>query len=225
MFILSHDTIRNRSALELREIPRIFFGRVMVWPRAEGDWRLKLRLIFEIEGLRYFVELAPFALLALVWRDTAIGVAQAPALMVLMVFAVEMRLLRPTDRARARLMEEAERDRLGDLLAVRGRAILTKVAAGRRMAEGSLHLVIEQSELARVAPLTLVSVQWSEGPVILDLTVAERALIRQTLFEAPLTEAAMHRRSLAQAKSLHAVALEVRSIPAHARMAALTEVA
>lgn len=225
MFIVTHDTLRNRSALDLREIPRIFLGRVMVWPRAEGDWRLKLRLIFEIEGLRYFAEVAPFGLLALLWRDAAIGVAQAPALMVLVVFAVEMRLLRPTDRARARLMEQAERDRLGDLLAVRGRAILTRIAAGRRMAEGTLHLVIEQSELARVSPLTLVSVQWSEGPEVLDLTPAERTLIRETLFAGSLTERDLHRLSLAQGKSLRSVELETRSIPAHARMAALTEVA
>lgn len=225
MFIICKDTIRNRSALELREIPRIFLGRAFVWPRAEGDWRLKLRLIFEIEGLRYFVELAPFALLALVSRDTAIGVAQAPALMVLMVFAIEMRLLRPTAKARARMMDHATRDRLADLLAVRGRAILTRIAAGRRMADGTLHLVIEQSELARVAPLTFVSVQWSQGPVVVDLTAAERALIREALFAEPLTEGALHRLALSRNQSLHSVALEARTIPAHARMAALTEVA
>lgn len=222
MFIVTHDTIRNRSQLDLREIPRIFLGRVLVWPRIEGDWRLKLRLIFEIEGLRYFVELAPFALVALVWRESAVGVAQAPALMVLMVFAIEMRLLRPTAEGRLRLMDEAERDRMSDLLAVRGRAILTRIAAGRRMTEGALHLVIEQSELARVAPLTFVSVQWSEGPQILDLTQAERGMLRDQLFAAPLTEAAMHRLSLARAQALHSVVLEVRTIPAHARMAALT---
>ncbi len=222
MFIISHDTIRNRDALEMREIPRIFLGRAFVWPRAEGDWRLKLRLIFEIEGLRYFVELAPFAALALISRDTAIGVAQAPALMVLMVFAIEMRLLRPTERARGRMMDAAARDRLADLLAVRGRAILTRIAAGRRMTTGTLHLVIEQSELARVSPLTFVSVQWSEGPVIVDLTAADRAMIRSALFAEPLSERAMHRLALARNQSLHSVALEVRSIPAHARMAALT---
>lgn len=224
MFIVTHSTIRNRGALDLREIPRIFLGRAFVWPRAEGSWRLKLRLIFEIEGLRYFAELAPFALLALVWRESAVGVAQAPALMVLMVFAVEMRLLRPTARAREAMMDAAARDRTLDLLAVRGRGILTKLAAGRRMATGTLHLVIEQSELARVSPLTFVSVQWSEGPVILDLTAAERALMRAELFAEPLTERAMHRLSLARNQSLHSVALEVRTIPAHARMAALTAV-
>jgi len=225
MFVISQATVQNRSALEMREIPRIFLGRVFMWPRAEGGWRLKLRLIFEIEGLRYFAELAPFALLALIWREQAIGVAQAPALMLLMIFVIEMRVLRPTAQARDRMMDAAQRDRLLDLLAVRGRAILTKIAAGRRMAEGTLHLVIEQSELARVAPLSLVSVQGSQGPEIIDLTAAERALIRETLFAEPLTERAMHRLSLARNQSLHSVELEARSIPAHARMAALTEVA
>ena len=222
MFIVTHGTVRNRSTLELREIPRIFLGRAFVWPRAEGSLGLKMRLIFEIEGLRYFAELAPFALLALVWRDSAVGVAQAPALMVLMVFAIEMRLLRPTAQGRARLMDADTRDRMADLLAVRGRVILTKIAAGRRIAGGVLHLVIEQSELARVAPLTFVSVQWSEGPVVLDLSAAERRMIRASLFDAALTESAMHRMSLAKNQSLHSVALEVRTIPAHARMAALT---
>jgi len=225
MFIVSNTTVLNRAVLEFRELPRKFLGRVFVWPRIEGTWRLKLRLILEIEVLRYFVELAPFALLAIIWRESAVGVAQAPALMLLVIFAVEMRLLRLTPAGRARLMDTAQRDRLLDLLAVRGRGILTRIAAGRRMTAGSLHLVIEQSELARVAPLTLVTVQWSEGPEILDLTSAERALLRQALFAEPLTEVAMHRLALFRNEELQTVVLEVRTIPAHDRMAALTAVA
>jgi len=224
MFILSQSTVLNRSVLEFREMPRKFLGRVFVWPRIEGSWRLKLRLIFEIEALRYFVELAPFAALALIWRDTAVGIAQAPALMVLMIFAVEMRLLRLKPAAREKLLDAAGRDRTLDLLAVRGRMILTRIAAGRRMTQGALHLVIEQSDLARVSPLTLVTVQWTEGPQILDLTANERRLIRDTLFSEPLTEAAMLRLSLARNETVHEVPLEVRTIPAHARMAALTGV-
>lgn len=224
MFIISPATC-NRSALEFREVPRRFLGRAFVWPRQDGTWRLKLRLIFEVEVLRYFLALTPFVAVAIIWRGSALAISQAPLLMLIMVYVVEIRLLRLTAAARAALLDPAERDRMLDLLAVRGRQIVTRIAAGRRMVQGTLHLVVEQSELARIAPLTLVSVQWSEGPVILDLTDRERALIRDTLFAPPLTEAAMQRVTLAQNEVIHAVAVDLRSIPAHSRMAALTDVA
>lgn len=221
MFIITRATLSNPAGLEFRQIPRRFLGLAPVWPR-HADWRLKLRLVFEREPLRYVVALAPFALLALFWNDSALAISQAPALMVLVVYLVEMRLLRPSAAARAALLDAAERDRALDLLAARSRNLLTRIAAGRRMTQGALHLVIEQSELARVTPLTLVTVQWSEGPAILDLTPDEIALIRETLFAPPLSEAAMQRLSLARNESLHSVALDLPSIPAHARMAALT---
>ncbi len=225
MFIIAPATLTNRTALEFRQLPRRFLGRRFIWPRIEGSWRLKARLIFEVEFLRYLVALLPFAVGALMWRDSALAIAQAPLLMVLVVYAVEIRLLGVTQAKRDALMTQAERDRMLDLFTQRGRQILTRIAAGRKMAQGALHLVVEQSELARVPPLSLVSVQWSEGPVVLDLTPDERALIRDTLFAAPLTERAMHRLSLARKEPLHTVELEVRAIPAHARMAALTGVA
>lgn len=225
MFLISPSTVTRPAALEFREVPRKFLGLVPLWPRGEGGWRLKLRLIVEKEPLRYVVALVPFVLIAVLWHESALAIAQAPALMVAVVYVVEMRLLRPSAKARDAMMTEAERDRALDLLAVRGRQILTRIAAGRRMAAGSLHLVVEHSELARVAPLALVSVQWSEGPVILDLTEAERGLIRETLFADPLSEAEMLRLSLARKETLHVVSLEVRAIPAHARMAALTGMA
>lgn len=220
MFIIAPDTIANRALLEVSQLPRRFLGRVFVWPLREGDWRLKLRLILEVEALRYFAALTPFIVIAIIWRGSALAISQAPLLVV--VYCVEIRLLRLSTAARDRLMTAAERDRSLDLLALRGRQILTRIAAGRRMAQGQLHLVVEQSELARVAPLTLVTVQWTEGPVVLDLTAPERVLIRDALFAPPLTEAAMHRLSLARSEPIHTVALEVRTIPAHARMAALT---
>lgn len=221
MFIITRASLSNPAALEFRQIPRKFLGLASVWPRYR-DWRLKLRLVFEREPLRYVAALAPFAVLAMVWTDSALAIAQAPALMVLVVYAVEMRVLRPTPAARAALLDDADRDRALDLLADRGRKLLTRIAAGRRMAQGQLHLVIEQSELARVAPLTLVTVQWSEGPAIVDLTPAETALIHDGLFAPPLTEVAMQRLSLARNETIHTVALDLATIPAHARMAALT---
>jgi hypothetical protein len=221
MFIITRATLSNPAGLEFRQIPRRFLGLAPVWPRQAG-WRLKLRLVVEREPLRYVVALSPFAGVALVWNDSALAISQAPALMVLAVYVVEMRLLRPSAAARAKLLDAADRDRALDLLAARCRSLLTRIAAGRRMTRGTLHLVIEQSELARVAPLTLVTVQWSEGPAILDLTTEEMALLRDRLFAPPLTEAAMQRLSLARNESVHSVALDLPGIPAHARMAALT---
>lgn len=222
MFIITPRTIATRAALEFRQTPRKFIGRSFVWPRGWGRWRLKARIIFEIEMLRYLVALAPFAVMALIWRDSALAIAQAPLLMVLVVYGVEMRFLRLSPAARAQLLDPAERDRLADLLAARGRLILTRIGAGRRLMTGTLHLVVEQSELARVAPLTLVSVQSEDGPQILDLTPAEQALIRDTLFAPPLTEAAMQTLTLSRKATVSTVSTEMRAISAHARMAALT---
>ena len=224
MFVIAPATLANRAALEFRQVPRRFLGRAFVWPRAEGDWRLKARLIFEIELLRYLVALTPFAAAALIWRDNALAIAQAPLLMILVVYGVEMRFLRLSPAARRSLMSPAERDRGLDALTARGRQLLTRIAAGRKLSQGRLHLVVEQSDMARVAPLTLVSVQW-EGdgtPAILDLDAEERRRLREVLFAPPLTEAAMHRVTLAGAETVHVVTQDLRAIPAHARMAALT---
>lgn len=221
MFLITPHTIAGKAALEFRQIPRKFIGRSFVWPRG-GGWRLKARVIFEVELLRYLVALAPFAGLALVWRDSALAIAQAPALMVLVIYAVEMRFLRLSPSARDALLEPAARDRLADQLNARGRLILTRIGAGRRLTAGTLHLVVEQSELARVAPLTFVSVQTDTGPAILDLTGAELAVIRETLFAPPLTESAMQQLTLSRKETISVVTLDMRAIPAHDRMAALT---
>lgn len=222
MFIITPRTVSSKAALEFRQIPRRFIGRSFVWPRG-GGWRLKARVIFEVELLRYLVALAPFAGLALLWRESALAIAQAPALMVLVIYGVEMRFLRLTPAARAALMDAATRDRMADLLAARGRAILTQIGAGRRLTTGALHLVVEQSELARVAPLTFVTVQSDDGPALLDLTEEEQALIRAELFAPPLTEAEMQRLTLARKDTVSVVSLEMRAISAHARMRALTK--
>lgn len=225
MFIITPKTISNRAALEFRQIPRRFLGRSFIWPRQGGLWRLKLRLIFEVELLRYLVSLAPFAVSALIWRDSALAIAQAPLLMVLVIYGVEMRFLRLRPAARATVLDPAERDRLADLLAERARVILTRIGAQRRLMSGALHLVVEQSELARVAPLTFVSVQSDDGPTILDLTATETALIRDSLFQPPLTEAAMHKLALSRNEMVSTLTLDLRAIPAHARMMALTGIA
>jgi hypothetical protein len=86
-----------------------------------------------------------------------------------------------------------------------------------------LHLVIEHSDMARLAPLTYVSVQSEDGPEILRLSVEERALITQTLFQPPLTERDLRRINIAQDQALRDIVLEAARVSAHARMAALMD--
>ncbi|HSF65313.1 MAG TPA: hypothetical protein VLA78_13055 [Paracoccaceae bacterium] len=225
MFILTPDTITNRAVLEMRQVPRRIFGRVTIWPRRGAGWRLRLRLLFEMELLRYLASLLPFVLAALIWQDHALAISQAPLLMFMLVYLVETRFLRPSAEARKALVDPAEADRRLDLLRARARRILTRIAAGRGMTDGALHLVVEQSELARIMPLTLVSVQDEGGagrdPHVLDLTAEEEALIRETLFAEPLTEAALHLVNLAQDECLRAERLDLRHVSAHARLAAM----
>jgi hypothetical protein len=137
------------------------------------------------------------------------------------VHLAEMKLMRLTPEARAALIPEAEADRALDLWRVRARLILTRIAAGRGLAAGTLHLVAEQSELARIAPLTFVSVQWDEGPEVLALTGAEIALIGETLFAPGLDERLMQRVNLRDGVFLRDEGLDLRSVSAHARLAAM----
>jgi len=84
-------------------------------------------------------------------------------------------------------------------------------------------MVIEQSELGRVPPLTLVSVQLdAEDREVRDLDKETRALISDTLFQGQASEAALQRVTLRSKKNLHSFAIDVAGISAHARMAALT---
>lgn len=220
MFIVSPTTVLNPGALEVRELPRRILGRVTLWP-AGGRPGLWLRVAFEVELLRYLVVLIPFALAALIWQDYALAIAQAPLLMFMLVYAAETRFLRPGKEARAALMEAAQAERGLDLLAVRARAILTRIMAARGVQKGALRLVVEQSDLARVAPLTWVSVQSEDGPEVLRLTGDEVALIREGLFSAPLTERDLHLINLWQDTYLREVRLDARDLSAHARLAAM----
>ena len=68
MLIVTHDTILNRSALEMRALPRKFLGRATLYPA--GAWvGLWLRVLFEIEVWRYVLALSPFVIAALVWQE------------------------------------------------------------------------------------------------------------------------------------------------------------
>ncbi len=221
MFLVSPATVLNSSALETRQIPRRFFGRVTLVPIRGAGPGLTLRMVFEVELLRYLGALLPFVGAALVWRESALAIAQAPLIMFLVVYGVETRFLRLTPTQRETLLEPGEAERGLDLLRVRAVSILTRIAAGRGLMRGQLHLVVEQSDLARIVPLTFVSVQSEDGPELLRLTTEEETLIRDTLFQPPLTERALHRINLAEDEQVRDMALDLRAISAHARLSAM----
>lgn len=224
MFIVSPRTIWNPGALQVQHLPRQFFGRVTLWPRRGGTVGLWLRILFEMEVWRYLGVLLPFAAAAVIWPRYALAIAQAPLLMFIAVHLAETKLMRLTPEARTLLISNAEAERGLDLLRVRARVILTRIAAGRGLVAGALHLVVEQSELARIVPLTFVSVQWDEGPEVLALGAAEEALIRATLFAEGLDERLLQKINLCEGAFLRDEVLEVRAVSAHARLAAMMPV-
>jgi hypothetical protein len=220
MLIVTRDTIANASVLETRSLPKKFFGRVTLFPRGAslGLWA---RLILEMQFVRYMAALVPFIAIPFMSNDLALPVTQAPLAMVLVIAVVEMRVLRLTERGRKRLISEDEAARVVDAFTFRARQALRRIAARRGMAEGELALVLEQSELARVTPLTLVSVQSPvPGPHVLDLDAAERAILRDTLFDAELTERMLHRANLREERNIREVKVAAESVSAHARLAA-----
>ena len=220
MLILTHRTLRNPAILKVRQLPRKFFGRVAVWPRGPlGFWRF-MRLIIEFQAIRYILTLSPFIFIGLSWNALALPMAQAPILMIFMIWVVEMRILRVSKARRPRLMEGADAERALDLLRVQARAALTKIAAAREMKRGELHLVVEQSELWRIAPLTYVTVQSEAGPEVVRLDEAEIEIIEQTLFQPPLTEALLQRVNQSQGVFLRDITFDIRGVSAHARLAA-----
>lgn len=223
MLILTNATLWNPGVLETRSLPKKFLGRVLVLPRAASlrDWA---RLLVEVQLLRYGVTLLPFAMAPVMQRDLAITVMQAPALMVLLVAVVELKVLRLTKPGRAALVGPDDAARRLDTLAFRARDCLRRIAARHDLRDGELRLVVEQSPLARIAPLTLVTVQGDRpGPHVLALDAEDRALIGRTLFDHALTErdllAVNHRDDL----YIRDIAQEARAVSAHARLAALLE--
>jgi len=222
MLIVTDATIANRGILETRSLPKKFLGRVQILPRGAGPG-LWLRLMVELQFLRYLMTLLPFVAVPLMSRDLAVPVMQAPLVMVMLVAGIEMRVLRLSKAGRARAATEDEASRRLDTLAFRARACLRRIAARHEMTEGELHLVIEQSELARIAPLTLVSVQAeTPAPRLLTLDAEDRAALA-ALFDADLTErdllAVNHRDDL----YLRTIAQETRAVSAHARLAAFLD--
>ena len=188
-------------------------------PKAAGVG-LWLRLIVEMQLLRYLAALLPFVAIPLLSRDLALPVTQAPLAMLVVIALVEMKVLRLSKAARARAVGEDEAARRLDTLAFRARAALRLIAARQGIAEGELRLVIEQSELARIAPLTLVSVQCAQpAPRLLSLDMADRAALAG-LFDAALSERDLLAVNHREDRYIRDIAQEARAVSAHARLAA-----
>ncbi|WP_213685848.1 hypothetical protein [Roseicyclus sp.] len=216
---MSDTTIANRRVLETRALPKKFFGRVQLVPKAAGVG-LWLRLLVEMQLLRYLAALLPFVAIPLLSRDLALPVTQAPLAMLVVIALVEMKVLRLSKAGRARAVAEDEAARRLDTLAFRARAALRLIAARQGIAEGELRLVIEQSELARIAPLTLVSVQCAQpAPRLLSLDAGDRAALAG-LFDAALSERDLLAVNHREDRYIRDIAQEARAVSAHARLAA-----
>ena len=219
MLIVTPATIANQGVLETRSLPKKFLGRVQLIPK-KAPLRLWLRMIVEIQILRYLSALLPFVAIPLMSRDLALPVTQAPLAMLIVITLVEMKVLRLSKAARARAVTEDEAAHRLDTLAFRARASLRAIAAHHGLTQGQLRLVIEQSELARIAPLTLVSVQSdTPSPHVLALDAHDCAAL-DALFDAALTEADLLAVNHRQDSYIRDIAQDARAVSAHARLAA-----
>lgn len=220
MFIVTKSTVTNSAVLETRSLPKRFFGRVLVLPRgaSPGLWA---RILLEVQLLRFLTTLMPFALLVLVSGEVALTVSQAPVIMLFVIGVVEFRVLRMPKAARQKLVDADEAARRLDTLAFRARACLRQIAARRGIVQGALHLVIEQSDFARVSPLTLVSVQTDQPePHLLALDIEDRAILDAGLFDSDLTERHLLEVNLRDETYLRDIVQDARGVSAHARLAA-----
>lgn len=219
MLIVTHATIANARVLETRSLPKKFFGRVQLVPKGAG-FGLWLRLIVEMQLVRYLSALLPFVAIPLMSRDLALPVTQAPLAMLIVIAFVEMKVLRLSKAARVQAVEADEAARRLDTLAFRARAALRQIAARHGIVEGDLRLIVEQSELARIAPLTLVSVQCAEPtPRVLSLDAVDRAALAG-LFDAELTERDLLAVNHREDRYIRDIAQEACAVSAHARLAA-----
>lgn len=223
MLILTNATLLNPGVLEASSLPKKFLCRVFIAPRNAG-FRVWGRLLVEMQVLRFTVTLLPFVLTPIIVPDLALPIMQAPVLMVMLILLVELKVLRLTASARARQVGPDDAARRLDTLSFRARSCLRRMAARHDLQEGTLRLVIEQSELARIPPLTLVSVQSdTPRPHVLPLDPEDQETLHKGLFDEAFTEtdllAVNHRDNL----YLREVTQEARAVSAHARLAALLE--
>ena len=223
IFVLTPETVWNPKALETGSVPRKVLHRIAFLPKGGGA-SLFARVIFENEPLRYFIALSPFVAAMFIWRELALPISQAPVAMIIVIGFFEMKVLRLSAEKRTKLISEDDAARVLDTLQFRARRVLTRIAAHRGQTRGDLMLVVEQSEIAHVAPLTLVSVQTSEGkPRILSLDEAERAVITGDLFDDQFTARDLHKANLRDDTFLRSVSFDTRGVSGHARLAALLD--
>lgn len=221
MFIVTPHSVWNPAALGKGRPDRPLMGRAtMVLPAGLMRARVFWRILLEYPFVRYAIVLFPIPVAIIIWPGLALPISGAPLLMFLIVLWVEGNVLSiPTAARRRALMDRAEVDRGLDLLRERMRAAVVRIAAGRGMAAGTLTLVIEQSPMAAIPPLTLASLRDEAGRV-LPLSEAEAAEVRGVLSEG-IDAGRLHRINLADNVTLRAVMVEAASISAHARLAAM----
>ncbi|MCE6952688.1 hypothetical protein LAZ40_24585 [Cereibacter sphaeroides] len=218
IFVLAPSTIFNRWTLKARRLPRLMLAEAQrPLPRrlmlSSAFWRMAA----ESPMLRNAAVIAPIPAAVLVAPDlVTASLGLSPALLFLMLFA-EGNLV----PVRARKGEAEEAERVLDLLRTRGRAVLTRIAASRGVAKGKLTLVVEQSSLARLPPITLVSVHSASDNAVIDLSRDEQRMLREGLFAEGLDEAMLLRVNLVQKTPVREVSLEAGSISAHARLAGM----
>ncbi len=223
VLIITDATLLNPGVLETRSLPKKFPGRAVSLPRGAGllVW---MRLIVEVQALRYLVALLPFALAPVFFRNLAMPVMEAPALMLVWVSVIELRVLRLSKAARAAVVSEDEAALRLDILFFRAKACLRRIAARHDMAEGELRLVIEQSELARIRPPTLISVQTeTPDPHLPALDATDRSVLHEGLFDAGFTERDLLSVNHREDVCLRDIVQEARAVSAHGRMAAFLE--
>ncbi|RDC71332.1 hypothetical protein DLJ49_15035 [Rhodovulum sp. 12E13] len=225
MFVVTPSTVVDPRRLRLTRVGSQMLGRgLRVIPRRPLFRGVFWRIVFDQAPLRYILALSPFPIAMLIRPDLALGISQAPLLMFAIVFMIESTFLSvSTPEKRRKLIAEADAARGLDLLTLRARDVLARIAAGRGMETEDLHLVVEQSGLARVPVLTLVSVQVAqEGgrPLLLDLDDSERELLEDRLFAEGLDERLLHLINLADNRFLRSVAFEARAVSAHQRLMA-----
>ena len=99
--VLCEETLRNPSVLETRAVPRRVFGRVVVVPKRPLSKPVFWRILAEMGVFRYVVALLPFPIIAILRPSLALPVAQAPLLMIFVIWLFESRVLGLSDTARA----------------------------------------------------------------------------------------------------------------------------
>jgi len=224
LFVLSPETVWNPGILDFPSAPRKILERGVVLPRRDVSWGFIGRVILENQLLRFLLPLTPFVIAALIWPDLAMPISQAPVAMFLTIGFVELRVLRIPRDKRATVTTEAEAARALDTLQFRGRRILAQLAARHQIEAGTLYLVVEQSDMVRIPPLTIASLQRDHGKSrLVPLNAADRALIRDQLFDGDFTEQQLHLANTREGATLRSVAFEARGVSAHARLAALLD--